>query len=407
MRPLFGLFLFAYSACAQDLVGLYLTWQSDPTSTMTINWVDLHTSSSLEVFYRPVASAVAWNKATGVKFTIADTVMQGRRVELKGLQPDMNYEFNIGKAIEKPAEGWRFRTMPRDLNRSIRFVSGGDMMHTRSKVDKANANAASLDPDFALIVGDLAYANGVSSSRWADWLKSWMENAVSPDGRIIPLVIGIGNHEVKGGYNGKIPQDAPFFYSLFATPGGKSYYALDFSNYMSILVLDTGHTEAVAGPQAQWLENALAARKDKQFLFVGYHYPAYGTTKAPKGGTPLDAPRSIEIREKWMPSWERHGVTAVFENDHHNYKRTHRLRGHKRDDENGILYLGDGAWGVETRTVPDFETGWWLAKAAGRNHVWEVRLRANGTSTVRAVDIDGKEFDRVQIAAPRTKPVAP
>ena len=289
MRPLLGLFLFACGACAQDLVGLYLTWQSDPTSTMTINWVDLHTSSSLEVFYRPVASAVAWNKATGVKFTIADTVMQGRRVELKGLQPDMNYEFNIGKAIEKPAEGWRFRTMPRDLNRSIRFVSGGDMMHTRSKVDKANANAASLDPDFALIVGDLAYANGVSSSRWADWLKSWMENAVSPDGRIIPLVIGIGNHEVKGGYNGKIPQDAPFFYSLFATPGGKSYYALDFSNYLSILVLDTGHTEAVAGPQAQGLENALAARKDKQFLFVGYHYPAYGTTKAPKGGTPLDA----------------------------------------------------------------------------------------------------------------------
>jgi hypothetical protein len=407
MRFITTLFLFAYSTCsAQDLIGLYLTWQSDPTSTMTINWVDLHANTSLDVYYRPVASsASAWNKATGSRFTIADTVMQGRRVELKGLQPDTFYEFNIGKAIEKPSEGWRFRTMPRNLNRTVRFVSGGDMMHTRSKVDKANANAASLDPDFALIVGDLAYANGVSSSRWADWLKSWMENAVSPDGRIIPLVVGIGNHEVKGGYNGKIPQDAPFFYSLFATPGGKSYYALDFADYLSILVLDTGHTEPVAGPQAQWLESALAERKNKQFLFVGYHYPAYGTTKAPKGGTPLDAARAIEIREKWMPSWERHGVTAVFENDHHNYKRTHRLRAHKRDDENGILYLGDGAWGVETRTVPDFATGWWLAKAEGRNHVWEVRIRANGTSTVRAVDIDGKEFDRLQIPTPRTKPV--
>jgi hypothetical protein len=106
-----------------------------------------------------------------------------------------------------------------------------------------------------------------------------------------------------------------------------------------------------------------------------------------------------------MPSWEKYGVTAVFENDHHNYKRTHRLRQHKRDDTNGILYLGDGAWGVATRTVPEPGTAWWLAKAEGRNHVWEVKIRNNGTSTIRAIDIDGKEFDKVEVLTPRTKPV--
>lgn len=392
------------AAFSQDLLGLYLTWQSDPTTTMTINWVDLRANSPLDVHYRRIGEA-AWSKATGAKFAISDTTMQGRRLELTGLKPDSNYEFNIGKPAVKPGEGWRFRTMPRDLNRPVKFVSGGDMMHTRHKVDKANANAASLDPDFALIVGDLAYANGVLSGRWADWLKSWMENAVGPDRRLIPLVVGIGNHEVKGGYNGKVPDDAPFFYSLFATSERRSYYALDFGDYLSILVLDTAHTQPIAGAQAEWLNQALAARKNKQFVFVGYHYPAYGTTKAPKGGTPLDAPRSIEIRQHWMPIWERYGVTAVFENDHHNYKRSNRLRGHKRDDENGILYLGDGAWAVQTRTVPDFAAGWWLAKAEGRNHVFEVKLRADGTSSVRAVDIDGKEFDKVEIATPRTRPV--
>jgi hypothetical protein len=224
---LFRIVLFALTAAmpgwSQDLVGLYLMWQSDPATTMTVNWVDLHLGSSLELHYRRVGET-PWGKATGVKFAIADTTMQGRRVELKNLLPDTNYEFNIGKPIAKPAEGWRFRTMPRDLNRPVRFVTGGDMMHTRQKLDKANGNAAALDPDFALIVGDLAYANGVSSHRWVDWLKSWMEKAVSPDGRLIPMVIGIGNHEVKGGYNGKIPEDAPFFYSLFTTPEHRSYY---------------------------------------------------------------------------------------------------------------------------------------------------------------------------------------
>jgi acid phosphatase type 7 len=402
MRIFSLLLLASLAAWSQDLVGLYLTWHSDPTTTITVNWVDLHTDSPLDLHYRRVGES-AWSTASGAKFSIADTTLQGRRVDLKQLLPDSNYEFNIGKPITKPNEGWRFRTMPRDLNRPVRFVTGGDMMHTRQKLDKANAAAAALDPDFAMIVGDLAYANGVSSARWADWLKSWMQHAVSPDGRLIPLVLGIGNHEVKGGYNGKIPQDAPFFYSLFVTPGNSAYYNLDFGDYLSLVLLDSSHTNPIDGPQVPWLEKSLAARKNKQFLFVGYHYPAYGTTKAPKGGTPLDAKQSVAIRQHWMPIWERYGVTAVFENDHHNFKRSHRLRAHKRDDANGILYLGDGAWAVQTREVP--ENAWWLAKAEGRNHVFEVNLRANGTAMIRAVDIDGKEFDKIQLATPRTKPV--
>ena len=112
-----------------------------------------------------------------------------------------------------------------------------------------------------------------------------------------------------------------------------------------------------------------------------------------------------EIRQHWMPSWEKYGVSAVFENDRHNYKRTYRLRGYKRDDENGIMYLGDGAWAVETRTVPAPGTAWWLEKAEGRNHVWEANLRANETATIRAVDIDGRQFDKVELSTPRTKPV--
>jgi acid phosphatase type 7 len=221
------------------------------------------------------------------------------------------------------------------------------------------------------------------------------------------LVVGIGNHEVKGHYGGQIPDDAPYFYSLFALPEDRSYYALDFGDYLSLIVLDTDHTQPIEGVQANWLGHALSERADQQFLFAGYHYPAYGTTKAPRDGLSIDHPRSIKMREYWVPHFERYGATAIFENDHHTFKRTHRLRNHERDDDNGILYLGDGAWGVRVREVPELDDAWWLAKAESRNHLWHVELRTDGTATFKAIDAGGEVFDEVEIERPRTEPVSP
>lgn len=395
-------FLGSAPSSAQDFVGLYLTWKSDPTTTMTVNWVDLRSGSSPEVHYRRTGTD-SWTTATAKTFAIADTTLVGRRLTLANLDPNTFYDFGIGTTPPATSDIKRFRTMPRDLNRPVRFVTGGDMMHSRTYSDKMNAVAGSRDPDFALLGGDLAYANGVSSLRWVDWLRSWTAHAVGQDGRLIPMVLAIGNHEVRGGRNGRIPDDAPYFYSLFDLPEDRSYYALDFGRYLSLVILDSQHTQPVDGAQATWLESALAQRTAQQFVFVCYHYPAYGTTKAPAGGTPLDAPLSIAIRQHWMPHWEKYGVTAVFENDHHNFKRTHRLRQHQRDDQNGILYLGDGAWGVGTRSVPT--NAWWLAKAEPRNHLFDVKLSAAGTAHVQAIDIEGVRFDEVRISPARTQPV--
>jgi hypothetical protein len=391
-------------ARGQDLVGLYLTWTRDPSTTITINWVDLYPKNTNTLWYREVGGK-DWKSGEAEHTVVEPSSLQRRCLALDGLKPDTLYEFGIGKRREKPEDGWTFRTMPGELNRPIRFVTGGDMMHSRALLDPMSAQVGKLDPDFALFGGDLAYENGVAASRVVDFLQSWKELGVAKDRRLIPVVACIGNHEVRGGYNGKVPVDAPYFYGLFSLPKGRAYYALDFGKYLSLVVLDSGHTNPVPGEQASWLGRALAQRAGQTFVFPCYHYPAYGTTKAPEGKLPIDAPRSIEIRQHWMPHFERFGVSAVFENDHHNYKRSHRLRNHRRDDDNGILYLGDGAWGVKTREVPKPEVGWWLAKAEPRNHVWIVDLRPDKTAMVRAMDPTGEVFDEVQLPAPRTRPV--
>ncbi|MFM8284752.1 MAG: metallophosphoesterase [Planctomycetaceae bacterium] len=397
---------------AQDHVGVFLTWPDDPARGIVVNWVNLYPKNTGTVWYRPAAAAddADWSSTEAEQIQLEPSALQLRRAELAGLAPDTLYRVGIGSRPDTPSQGWQFRTMPATLDRPVRFVAGGDMMHSRESIDRMNLQAARLDPDFALLGGDLAYANGALAMRWIDWLGSWTAAGVAPERRLIPLVVVIGNHEVRGGYGGEIPKDAPYYYGLFVRPGRRSFFTADVGDYLSLLALDSGHTVPIAGEQADWLGTALAARRDRPFLFVTYHFPAYGTSKAPADKLPIDNPRSIEIREQWTPHIERHGVSAVFEHDHHTFKRSHRLRGHRRDDANGILYLGDGAWGVRTRPVPSPEAAWWLARAEARNHLWCVNLRPGAageppTALVRAIDAEGVVFDELELLPARTAPV--
>ncbi|MGB1726309.1 MAG: purple acid phosphatase family protein, partial [Limisphaerales bacterium] len=135
-------------------------------------------------------------------------------VELQGLQPNTEYVFTIrSQGPTRGGQYFRFRTMPKTLPKHLRFVTGGDMMHDRKRVDAMNKRAAELNPWFALLGGDLAYANGNSNEvgKWDDWLESWMLNCIRRgDGGLIPMVVAIGNHEVAGG-TGKVPKDAKYF----------------------------------------------------------------------------------------------------------------------------------------------------------------------------------------------------
>lgn len=381
----------------QDVVGVYLTWLREPTTTMVVNWVNLYEHTPARVWHR-AAGETEWRATEGARAVVAPSVFQVRRVELGGLRADTVYEFAIGETA--PADGRgvdRFGTPPAALaaERSLRFVTGGDMMHRRDWLDAMNRAAGARDPDFALLGGDLAYANGVDATRWIDWLQSMHRNLRAPDGRLVPLVVAIGNHEVRGHYHGRIPEDAPYFYGFFALPENRSYHAIDFGSYLSLVILDSDHTQPIVGAQTEWLAGALAARAERAFVFPCYHYPAYGTTKRPPGGgLPSEHPRSLAIRREWSPLFERHGVTAVFENDHHAYKRTYPIRAGRRDDEAGVVYLGDGAWGVEVRPVVTPEEAWYLARSEPRRHVFVVTLTTTGEATVEAIDASGELFDR-------------
>jgi acid phosphatase type 7 len=389
-----GINSFSFGWCAEkiyDPIAPYLTWKQDPTTTMTIQWITKPDRKSDIVEYQK-GGEFLWHQVTGSH----NPLPQGyegliHQTELTGLLPNTDYRFRTGS----DGKIYKFRTMPSSLTEPIRFVVGGDVYHDSLKfVEETNRQAARTNPHFALIGGDLAYAADKSgilpedAKRWIDWLATWKEQMVTPDGRLIPLIPAIGNHDVSGRYT-QTPAQALFFYALFATHGLQGYNVLDFDGYMSIIILDSGHTHPIEGKQTEWLEQTLKVRRNIPYKFALYHVPAYSSVRD------FETKMSPIVRKYWVPLFEEYGLTAAFEHHDHDYKRTYLIKNGKIDPK-GVLYLGDGAWGVSHPRLPKTANqAWYLAKTAPARHFILVSLNGK-KQTYTAISSDGEAIDRFE-----------
>ena len=379
-------------AWAAEPVAVYLTWREDPTSTMVIHWHSPDAENAITaVAYAEAdaaADAEAWVEIGAWSRSMLGSDRIIHKTELGGLKPATRYAFRFAE----DAEQYFFETMPAQLEEPIRFVVGGDSAPYPLMADMCR-EAAARDPHFAVIGGDIAYGNADPAliARWYAWFEWWHNNMIAPDGRLIPVVVGIGNHEVAERYvdRGATYASAPYFTSLFAFPGLPGYGVLDFGDYLSLILLDTGHLNEIPGQQTDWLEQVLVGRQNQKHIVPVYHVPGYPSHRD------FDGRLQTEVREYWVPLFERAGVRMAFENHDHTFKRTHPILAGELD-EAGIVYLGDGAWSVDLREPVDPDETWYLDKAESRHHVFIVTLDEDGAD-VEALDPTGVVFDDVRI----------
>lgn len=371
-------------------LALYLTLTGPAHTTMTVVW---HTDARAEgsVVWYAAEPGGAWKRAIGKNHPLPHSTRRVHVVPLSGLSPDTSYRFRIPHlaSIE------RFRTLPPTATRPIRIAAGGDTMHNKKLFAKTLEQVAKVDADLLAFGGDLAYGNGDPASlpKWFDWCDAVTQQLVTKEGRRIPIVCAIGNHEVQGGYAQK-PDKAPFYHALFPTPGERGYDVLDLNDDTSLFLLNTGHTAPIGGKQAAWLDRELAARAQRPHLFAIYHVPGWPSHRVYSG------PLSAGVRQHWAPLFEKHGLDVAFENHEHTYKRSPRIKGGRVDPE-GVLYLGDGAVGVNVRTVKSTVFSWWLEHTASINHF--ILTTLEGKRRVHeGVDQQGQRFDRWASDAPTT-----
>lgn len=367
---------------------VYLTWQHQPDTTMTIQWI---TSKKLRedlIQYR-LEGSNEWIPYMGTHSSMPeDHPFFIHRVELVQLQPAKTYQFKIG---DGPI--YKFSTMPSDLNSSIRFVVGGDIYHdTIELVKEMNLQAAKTNPHFAIAGGDLAYTSSAYSffqnwgfskekvKRWLIWLSAWSETMITPDGRLIPIIPVLGNHDVMGRFD-QTPEQAKVYYALFGLPG---YQVMDFSNYMSLIILDSDHTHPIKGKQTQWLLNTLHNRSKVPHKFAVYHVGAYPSVRSFHGE------RHRSIRKHWVPIFEQYGLNVAFEHHDHTYKRTFPII-NNQIAPNGVVYIGDGAWGVEEPREPETDR-WYIQKGFASRNITVVTIDKD-TRYFKAIDSNGNTLD--------------
>jgi hypothetical protein len=341
---------------------LFLTWQRDPTTTMTVQWLAPETAADRTILYKSLNGEDLQQNATVTK-PYPNTDLRVHRSELTGLQPGGEYQFQIG--ADSPV--YRFRTMPAKATNTIQFVSGGDCGVGEHAIAN-NIVAAKQTPQFALIGGDLAYDNGTSPETFTEFLRNYHAHMTDAEGRLIPMISCIGNHEVDGGYEGQ-RSDSPQYLSLFdGFFSERTFGVLDIGDYLSLVLLDTNHIAPVVGEQTDWLARTLAERQERPHLIVANHVPAYPSHREFSG----DDGTGADQRLHWSPLFEKYKVDVVLEHHDHTFKRTHPLTdGHI--DKHGVLYLGDGSWG-KLRPPRSPEERPYLAAVAEAYHLTVHRL---------------------------------
>ncbi len=375
---------------------LFLTWQRDPTTTATVQWIGPAQAVPEHVRVASHTGSGGWKEQAVVQKDFGKTHLKVHRCEFTGLTPGTEYVLQVGGSSQL----CRFRTMPAKATNTFTFVSGGDA-GTNSHAVANNILAAKQEPYFVLLGGDLAYDNGTSAKTAIQFYMNYSRTMIDPKGRLIPLVSTLGNHEVRGSYKGR-RSDATHYLPLFdGLYSETTYGALDFGDYLSLVLLDSGHVSPIEGAQTDWLDKTLKERQDRPHLFAANHVPAYPSFRAPAASPTLAAIVNPFLKEKlggtgaenrkhWCPLFERHGVDAVLEHHDHTFKRTHPMLDGLRN-RYGVPYLGDGSWGRLRAPAPP-EKRPYLAAVAEAYHMTVHKLEGDHRYHV-ALEEGGKIAD--------------
>ena len=316
------------SGCNQPSVfpdRIVLNLTEDPSSSISVTW---RTSAEVDQSLAEIAVATADPKfMKNARSIVAKTqtmdatnvmgsgiVANYHSVTFKDLKPETLYVYRVGDG--RVWSEWIHFTTASDSEKPFSFLYVGDAQNQIFELwSRLIREAYKKEPNARFIVhsGDLVN-NAHNEQEWHEWFEagSWIL-------RSIPSIPVPGNHEY--GYKLKKEIEAQsgekklsyqwnyqFNLPFNGVKGleGSVYY-IDYQNTRMINM----NSNRMLDEQAAWLNDVLASNP-KTWTIVTFHHPVYSSS---------ERRNNKELRKKWKPILEKHGVDLVLQGHDHSYAR--------------------------------------------------------------------------------------
>lgn len=281
---------------------VHLGWPSfDPSRSVAFQWSTDAETTATQVEYGIGDDLRV--RVDGASFLFGSGDGEGdhriHEVRLCGvLQPGTTYSYRVGGD-----GGWsptyQFTTpgAPGSFD-SFRVAFAGDSRGAYETWGEILAAMDAHDPDFIVFSGDMVDI-GLDQEEWDAWFDAGGDVLAR---RV--LVPSHGNHEFL----------AVNYFAQFAMPGNEEWFALRYGDLTLVSLNDTVRDlDHVAVDQVALMDAAFDENPDGWKLAT-HHQATYSacTTHA----------SNLVVRAAWAPTFDRHGVHAVFAGHNHIYERS-------------------------------------------------------------------------------------
>ncbi len=357
---------------------LMLTWSSDPSTGIDVQWRTDTAVDSGTVNYREKGSKVVYS-AKAEKYRMEDRDLMNDRYinrftsEIRNLKPGVTYEYQI-----PPQTNWSdkytFSTAGND--NSFSFIWTGDTHHSPTLTKLFNlADQTHPDAAFYSIAGDLV-SEGLHRDQWDD-LFEFTKDVICKK----PLMVVIGNHDTRQGLGSKMYRDL-FSYPKNAPEGVKpeNTYSFRYKNALFLMIESTASIDS----QKVWIEDQLK-NSDATWKFAMFHFPPYNWEEP-----------YYDIQAAWVPIFDKYHVDMVMNGHIHYYMRSKPMKGGKavKSYNDGTAYVE--SIGIPTRPENRQEEPYAAVRDFNGDLYQYVKIDGNSMS-VTAVNSDNKVIDEFTI----------
>ncbi|MHA1200622.1 MAG: fibronectin type III domain-containing protein [Candidatus Heimdallarchaeaceae archaeon] len=284
-------------------LNVHLSWQRDPTTTMSVTWRTTEATSSIVQYG---SDSTYGNEKDG------EIIGFYHSVELTNLLPDTTYHYRVGDGTTWSKDS-TFKTGT--SGKHIQFVDIGDCQNRPVEGKMMHDAIRYLPMDMFTFTGDLSNT-GSDLSEWITWL-----DAYAPLLKNVPLMNILGNHE----------RNMSYFYDLFTLPGKEEYYSFNLGpvHFVGLHTLWNGAPDNTP-EQAAWLISDLESHQEYNWTIIMMHTPPFSSFVRYYQG------EYDFLNETFVPIFEQYGVDLVMTGHEHAYERLQK---------NNVTYIISGGGG--------------------------------------------------------------